>query len=141
MDANVNNGICISSPSPPRSSSSPLLTRNLTCRMLLKNQCNRYVDFDKSHIEGELIVIDAPCFFNGYDDNSELQCIEKSSINSESCESIKTNSIIIYEGEERESCNEAHIIFGWSFICGWVNGYIKNTGYCGHTYYLTESSF
>jgi hypothetical protein len=103
------------------SSSSPLLPRNLTCGMLLKNQCDRYVDFNKTYIKSEVTVSDAPCFFNGDAESSEFQCVKKSSLESQSCESIKTNSVIIYEGEERESCNEAHIIFGWPYSCGWIN--------------------
>jgi hypothetical protein len=47
----------------------------------------------------------------------------------------------MYEGKERETCNEAHIIFGYSQICGWAKRYEENSGYCGHIYYLTSNGF
>jgi hypothetical protein len=133
----INDGICI--PSSSSSSISTEIRNNLTCEMLLKHQCELYVDVNNTNnsdttLESNIIVNNGPCFFNGYSDNS---CIKKSTIESKNCSSIKTNNIIKYRGELRESCNEAHIIFGWRFRCGWVNGYRENTGSCGYIYYLS----
>jgi hypothetical protein len=112
----------------------------LRCELLTKNECNKYTDMKNDNLS-ESIVGDGPCFFNGDDDGSELRCVKKWTIvKRNDCGSIETNSIIMYEGETRESCNEAHIIFGYSFKCGWVDKYIKNTGHCGRIYHLTENS-
>jgi hypothetical protein len=84
---------------------------------------------------------------NDINDNSgnisknDSVCVKKLSIESKDCKSIKTNSIVMYDGEERESCNEAHLIFGYSSVCGWANKYNKNRGSCGYIYYLVENSF
>jgi hypothetical protein len=87
-----------------------------------------------------VFIYDAPCIFNGGGDSEEdVFCVSKSWLEWKDCEDLKTNAIITHEGEEREICNEAHIIFGWQFMCGWINGYGKNDGYCGHVYYLTEN--
>jgi hypothetical protein len=119
-DDNINDGICVTSlSSSSSSSSSSEIITNLRCEMLLKHHCDKYVNVNNnnSDVKSGVIIEDAPCFFNGVDDSSEMVCVSKSSLESKSCENIKTNSIIIYEGEERESCNEADIIFGWGFIC------------------------
>jgi hypothetical protein len=139
-DSVMNDGICIPSSSFP--SPSTEIRNNLTCEMLLKHQCELYVDVNNTNI-----INNGPCFFNGYsDDNNNFSdlkfdnCIKKSIIESENCSRIKTNNIIKYRGELRESCKEAHIIFGWRFRCGWVNGYRENTGSCGYIYYLSVNS-
>jgi hypothetical protein len=134
-DDNVNSGICISS------SSLLEATLNLTCEMLLKEHCNQYINVNNTDIKLGINVIDKPCFFNRDDDSMNGHCVKKSSIEEKGCENIKTNSIIKYEGEERESCNEGHIIFGWSLMCGWVERYIKDDGYCGYVYFLSDDGF
>jgi hypothetical protein len=131
-DNSINSGICISSSSE--------ITKNMKCELLMKDACNKYIKLNNSYIKSE-IIDDAPCFFNGIDDDSDLHCVEKALIESKGCESIKTNSIIIFEGQERESCNNAHIIFGWPFICGWVKKYTEASGYCGYIYFLAQNGF
>jgi hypothetical protein len=144
-DINVNYGICMSSSSSSSSSSSPLEENepvHLKCEMLLKHQCNLYVNVNDSYMNSKIIIDDGPCFFNGIDDNSKGDCIEKRMIIENSdCTSIKTNDIIVYEGEERESCNSGHIIFGYAFTCGWIKKHDEDKGSCGDIYFLTEKSF
>jgi hypothetical protein len=144
----VNSGICVPSPSVSSSASSsasePLSQdfdgkQTFACDLLFKEQCDRYVNLNNSDIKLS-IVDDGPCFFNGIKDG-ELLCIKKSSLESSDCKDIKTNSIIRYEGEERESCNEAHMIFGMSLMCGWVNRFHGESGHCGHIYFLTANGF
>jgi hypothetical protein len=138
-DTSINDGICFPPLSPSLLSE---ITSNLTCEILWKEQCNKYLNINNSHVDLERLVNDSPCFFNGVEDSSrKVGCLKKSSIESKGCESIKTNSIVIYEGVERESCNEAHIIFGYSFICGWVEKPVSNSGYCGYVYYLSNNGF
>jgi hypothetical protein len=167
-DVNIYNGICISqslflslsSSSWSLSWSGSGESLNLTCEILSKEQCNIYTNTDNTHSENVSIINNAPCILNrvsNYNNNdididtfheenmniysnSLLSCVSKSSFEKKGCESIKTNFVMLYEGEERETCNEAHIIFGYTEMCGWAKKYEENDGYCGHIYYLTENS-
>jgi hypothetical protein len=128
----MNSGLCISSLSNMRS--------NFTCEVLRKNTCDKYLNMKQLNINSETLINNGPCFFNGDDkDTSKLLCVRKSSLDFKECEDIKTNSMIFYDGEWKESCNEGHVIFGLSSMCGWVKRYDEGSGSCGHVYYLTEN--
>jgi hypothetical protein len=117
----------------------PKDTTTFTCNILSKTLCNKYGDMD-TYIDN-FNVIDAPCFFNGPDDSIEMLCISKSTINSKNCSSIKTNSVIVYQENTLESCNNAKELFVFSFTCRWKLNHIDDVGLCETVYYLTTNGF
>jgi hypothetical protein len=53
---------------------------------------------------------------------------------------MKSNGVVAYGGEERKSCDEAHVILGWHFICAWVeSSYGGDYGSCYTVYFLNGS--
>jgi hypothetical protein len=95
-------GVCISSPDV-----------NLTCEELSESQCDKYIN-NGTYVNG-MVVNDAPCFFNGEDDN----CMSQTSLLLNDCTGIKINKKLLHNGVERRMCDEAQILFGWSFSCMW----------------------
>jgi hypothetical protein len=88
----------------------------------------------------DVTVSDAPCLFNGADDSVDTLCVSQSSLESGNCTVIRSNGVVAYGGEERKSCDEVHMILGWSFTCGWVElSSGGDYGSCYTVYYLNGS--
>jgi hypothetical protein len=104
---------------------------SITCEILSKQLCDMYND------DSDTEVTNGPCFFNGPDDSKEMLCVTKSTFSLKSCVDIKTNSKVLFNKNIRESCNEAHVLLGWSFTCAWGTRYIDDVKFCATIYYLT----
>jgi hypothetical protein len=120
-------GVCISS---------ELLDAVIYCEALPILVCNRFSE-DNTQISG-VSVVDAPCFFNGDNDNSDMLCVSVSSIVGEdSCAVIQTNDIAVENsGNEKRYCDDSSSIFGFSFKCVWKDNEHREWGSCGSVYYI-----
>jgi hypothetical protein len=116
--------------------------RNISCEQLAKGHCMRYTDTDISTSDVSDVTItisNAPCFFNG-EDEDEMSCIGKLSLNANDCGSIKTNNKISYKGKEIELCNDGNIFLGWRKNCAWIEkDFFERGGICGNIYYMTRN--
>jgi hypothetical protein len=79
----------------------------ITCELLSKPLCDKYFN-ENTYITG-IIITNAPCFYNGPGDASDFFCVSRTSI--ASCSNIQTNGMVLYNGKDRESCNEANEFF------------------------------
>jgi hypothetical protein len=120
------NGVCI-----------PLNIESITCEILSKALCDMYSD-ESTYING-IIVVNAPCFFNGASDSLDTLCIPRSSFGSNDCTNIETNGRMMHGEIERKSCDDADIIFGWELKCGWVSNYMSGSSSCIVGYFLTQN--
>jgi hypothetical protein len=120
----------------------PSQTTLISCEILSKSLCDMY-SHTSTYIPG-VSVSDAPCFFNGPSDSLDTLCVSQSSLLWNDCTGIRTNGIVLYEGVERKSCDEAHILFNWIFSCIWITSesvYWDEDGFCQYIYYLYKSLF
>jgi hypothetical protein len=127
-EGNGENGMCL--PSDVESES-------ITCELLSKPLCHEYFD-ESTYITG-IVLKNAPCFYNGPSDTSDTLCVPKSSISS--CSNIQTNGMVLYNGKETESCNEADELLGPSFICAWIVNNLGTVEFCMNLFLDTPGSF
>jgi hypothetical protein len=128
-DENDDIGMCV--PSDVRSG-------YITCELLSKTLCDKYFD-EYTCITG-IVITNAPCFYNGPSDTSDTFCVSKTSITS--CSNIETNGMVLYNGKERESCNEANELVDSSFMCAWIVDNFKTIKFCMNSLFLdTPGSF
>lgn len=129
----VSDGVCISNED---------YINTITCEMLSKSVCDRYID-SNTYING-IIVDNAPCFFNN-DDTLGLFCISQSLLKSNNnCSLIKTNKIIIHDNIEKETCNNGQEIFGLDVTCEWFSFsrlYGDDSGICSSVYFLSNGIY
>jgi hypothetical protein len=100
--------------------------------LLSKELCDKYGD-GNAPITG-LVIADAPCFYNSAYNTSDTMCVSKMSLSS--CSNIKTNRIVLFDGEERESCNEADVLFDPSFMCAWVRESSTFIEFCNNSFFI-----
>jgi hypothetical protein len=119
-----------------------IIGKSVSCKALSKKVCDKYKEgSDPSEYIPDITIIDKPCFFNGRGDSMRLECVSMtSSVTWNNCGKIKTNEVILYEEEEKKFCDDASMIFGFSFLCLWSERFNGESGSCGCVYYLSENS-
>jgi hypothetical protein len=128
-DDDDNIGVCIPS---------NMGSENITCELLSKPLCDKYFD-ESTYITG-IVISNAPCFYNGPSDTSNTFCVSKTPITS--CSNIQTNGIVLYNGKERESCNEANELLNSSLMCAWIVDNFGAVESCMNSLFLdTPGSF
>jgi hypothetical protein len=64
-DTILKEGVCV----PSSSTSFPFENlKNLSCENLLKKECNKFINMNKSYTESENVINNGPCIFNGAND-------------------------------------------------------------------------